>query len=126
MLPQHPRSITPQHGGHPVPRTDWWLPGLWGYWQPYLSPPAPGAPVLGGYRVIPQINLFQSIPRRNIACCILPQRWDQTVPCHRMRRWLLIHPCSQTVIPPSKQHLAEPAVTRPLERHCKTCKKLIN
>lgn len=79
---------------HPILMTAWWLPGSWGYWWPRLNPPA-GTPALGGYRVIPQKSLLQSIPRMHITCCVLPQQWDKMVPCHCMHRGLLVRPCSQ-------------------------------
>lgn len=94
VLPQCLRSIAPwraePHGPHDGLVAAWAL-GL----LVAMSEPPAGAPALGGYRVIAQKILLQSILRRHMACCILPQQWDQMVPCHHMHWGLLIHPCNQ-------------------------------
>ena len=94
VLPQHPRSIAPRRAGPPRPHDGPMAARALGLLVATPEPPG-RCSCPRGYRVVPQKSLLQSILRRNIAGCVLPQQWDQMVPCHRMHRGLLKCSCSQ-------------------------------
>lgn len=128
VLLQCLRSIAPKHAG-PPPMRAWWLPQPWGCWWPHLSPFPASAPALRGYRAILQKSLQAG--STSASCCILRRH----ITCHPATEVgpegplpLHVPVCAHWSLQsklksPPKLPLDEPAITRPLERYHKTCKK---